>query len=108
MSEEITQVSAITVEALAEYIRLGEPDANEANMLSTLLGVAKSFIMNYDGITEEELDSSQDFVIVVFILCQDMWDNRTMYVDKTNLNTVVKNILDMHVMNQLPDTEASE
>ena len=105
---EITKVSEITAADLADYIRLGDIDDNETNTLNTLLGVAKTFIMNYTGHTEEELDNYQDFVIVVFILCQDMWDNRALYVDKTNLNKVVETILGMHSINLLPTAEASD
>ena len=69
--------------------------------LQNLLNVAKKFIENYTGRTETELDSYQDFVIVVLVLVQDMYDNRTMYVDSNNLNTVVETILGMHSTNLL-------
>lgn len=105
---EVTKVSEITVEDIASYIRLGDIDNDEANTLNALLGVAKTFIMNYTGQAEEDLDNYQDFVIVVFILCQDMWDNRALYVDKTNLNKVVETILGMHSINLLPTPEESD
>ena len=57
--------------------------------------------MSYTGRTETELDSYQDFVVVVLVLVQDMYDNRTMYVDSNNLNTVVETILGMHSTNLL-------
>ena len=47
------------------------------------------------------IDAFVDFVIVVYILCQDMYDNRSMYVDKNNLNKVVDSILGMHCTNLL-------
>lgn len=99
---EITKVSQITANDIAEYIRLDEVGQDDLNTLNSLLGVAKTFIVNYTGRTLEELDNYQDFVIVVLILCQDMWDNRTLYVDKTNLNKVVDTILGMHSVNLLP------
>ena len=76
-------------------------DNDDINTLNTLLNVAKNFIINYTGRTSEELDNYQDFVIVVFVLCQDMWDNRTLYVDSKNLNNVVETILGMHSVNLL-------
>lgn len=102
---EITTVSQITANDIASYIRLDEVGQDELNTLNSLLGVAKTFIMNYTGHTAEELDNYQDFVIVVLILCQDMWDNRTLYVDNTNLNKVVEAILGMHSVNLLPTEE---
>lgn len=102
---EITQVSQITANDIANYIRLDEVEQADLNTLNSLLGVAKTFVMKYTGRTVEELDNYQDFVIVILILCQDMWDNRTLYVDGTNLNKVVETILGMHSVNLLPTEE---
>ena len=99
---QIEKVSDITSMDVADYIRLDEVTDDDTNTLNTLIGISKAFIQNYTGRTEEELDNYQDFVIVVLILCQDMWDNRAMYVDKTNLNYVVESILGLHSVNLLP------
>lgn len=101
----ITAVSQITYSDLADYIRLDEVTTDDQNTLETLLSVAKAFISNYTGQAEADLDNFSDFVIVVFILVQDMWDNRTLYVDKSNLNKVVDTILGMHSVNLLPTAE---
>ena len=97
----ISKVSDITYDEVAEYLRLSELDTADINTLNTLLSVAKTFVSNYTGRSEEELDDYADFIIVVLILCQDMWDNRTLYVDKTNLNKVVETILGLHSVNLL-------
>lgn len=102
----ITKVSEITAADVADYLRLPEVDEATTNTLNNLIGVATTFITNYTGQTE--LDNFQDFVIVVFILCQDMWDTRSLYVDKSNLNNVVDTILGMHSINLLPEAEDSE
>lgn len=98
---QITKVSDITYEDIADYLRITELDNDDINTLNNLLSVSKNFIMNYTGRTEEELDDYNDFVIVVFVLCQDMFDNRTLYVDSKNLNNVVETILGMHSVNLL-------
>lgn len=95
----ITKVSEITYKDVANYIRLVEIFANDIKYLETILKVAISFIKNYTGY--EDLDKFSDFVIVVYILCQDMYDNRAYYVDNTNVNKVVQTILDMHRVNLL-------
>ena len=97
----ITKVSEIQATDVAEYIRIDEVTADDTKFLTTLISVAKDFIEKYTGRSEEELDSFEDFIIVVFILCQDMYDNRTMYVDKSNLNKVVETILGLHQVNLL-------
>lgn len=97
--EEITKVSEITVNYLAEYLRIYELDEKETSLLNNLLNVAKSYIKSYTG--QDDLDKYQDFVIVTLVLVQDMYDNRTLYVDTKNLNTVVETILGMHSVNLL-------
>lgn len=95
----ITKVSDITYQDLAEYIRIPEVTESDQVLLNNLLGVATTFIKNYTGQTD--LDKFQEYVIVVFILVQDMWDNRTLYVDTTNMNKVVESILGLHSVNLL-------
>ena len=97
----ITKVSDITYQDVANYIRLSEVSQDDENTLNTLINVSINFISNYTGKAADELDNYQDFIIVVLILCQDMWDTRTLYVEKTNINKVVETILDMHSENLL-------
>ena len=66
-----------------------------------MLESAKAYIKKYTGLADEGLDSEPDFVIVVYVLCQDAWDNRSYYVDSSNVNKVVENILGLHSVNLL-------
>ena len=99
----VSKVSEITIEDVAKYIRV---DDYEESDIETYLNIAKSYISSYTGIPVmsedgESLDDFPDFVIVVYVLCQDMYDNRAMYVDKGNINKVVQTVLDMHTRNNL-------
>ena len=95
----------MTIEMIASYVRLDyeELSDEEKQELETMLTAAKSFIYGYTGLTQEEADTHEDFPIVVYVLCQDMYDNRTLYVDKNNLNRVVDTILGMHSKNLIPE-----
>lgn len=99
----ITKVSDITVTDVAEYLRLPTGySQGEATLLSNLLTVAKSYCSHYTGKTAAELDKYPDVVIAVLILCQDMYDNRVLYVgDDIEVNNTVKNILGLHEVNLL-------
>lgn len=98
----ITQVSDITAQDIAEYLRIAELTQEDTAFINTTITVAKDYILKYTGIEDaEELDEYADMVIVVFVLCQDMYDNRAMYVDNSNLNRVVENILGLHQRNLL-------
>ena len=104
----ITKISDITYSDIADYIRLSEVSTSEQNYLTTLINISKNYIINYTGIDEANLDNYADLIIVVFVLCQDMYDTRSMYVDKSNLNKVVETILGMHEINLLPNGELND
>ena len=98
---EVSKVSDITAESVAEYLRLDEVTDSEINTLEMLISIATSYIKSYTGLDDAGVDKYPEFVIVVLILCQDMWDNRTMYVDSKDLNNTVQSILAMHSVNLL-------
>lgn len=99
---QIAKVSEVTAADLAEYLRVGEVTESEEGFLSTIIGAAKSYMCKYTGLTAEQLDESSDLVIALLVLCQDMYDNRALYVDSANVNLTVQSILDMHSVNLLP------
>lgn len=99
---QIAKVSEVTAADLAEYLRVGEVTESEEGFLSTIIGAAKSYMAKYTGLDAEHLDESSDFVIALLVLCQDMYDNRALYVDSANVNLAVQSILDMHAVNLLP------
>lgn len=95
------KINEITEDNLINYLRLSpeEIDEKETNEVKTFLETAKEFIYSYTGLTPEEADKHEDFTIAVFVLVQDMYDNRAFYIDKNNLNKVVETILNMHRKN---------
>lgn len=102
------KVSEITAKDVANYLRLSEISEEENKNIELFLDIAKNYIENYTGIPQkseneeaETLDTYSDFIIVVYVLCQDMYDNRVMYIDGKNINNTVKTILDMHTRNNL-------
>ena len=102
------KVSEITAKDIANYLRLSEVSSEDEKDIELFLNIAKNYIENYTGIPQksvnvkdETLDTYSDFIIVVYVLCQDMYDNRRMYVDGKNINNTVKTILDMHTRNNL-------
>jgi hypothetical protein len=97
----INTVSQITASDVAEYLRITDATQEDTNTLNTLLTVAKAYIGEYTGRTIQELDNYKDIISVLLILCQDMWDNRTLYVDSSSVNKVVESILGLHSVNLL-------
>ena len=97
----VTKVSDITAANLAEYLRLVDPSVDDLTTLSSLQGVAETYISQYTGKTIKQLDDYQDIVMAVMVLVQDMWDNRALYVESSNVNKVVESILSLHSGNLL-------
>lgn len=96
----ITKVSEITVEDLKTYLRISDDlSDDDKKFLKTILNSSINYIKNNTGI--DDVDKYSDLVIAVFVLCQDMYDNRTLYVDKNNVNKVVSSILGQHDNNLL-------
>lgn len=92
------KVSEITAANVAEYLRIDEEDVS-AEKLEPILAAAKSYIVNYTAIPLEELDGYEEFYIAVMVLCQDMYDNRSYYVERNYVNKTISTILDMHRRN---------
>lgn len=97
----INKVSDITSQDCADYLRLVDADTNDLNTLQTMLNVAKVYVGEYTGHDLAELNDYKDIIIVILVLVQDMWDNRTLYVDSNNANKVVESILGLHSVNLL-------
>lgn len=98
----ITKVSDITAADIAAYLRIDELTESDADFLTTSINIAIAYILKYTGIEDEAtLDNYVDMVTVVYVLCQDMYDNRALYVDNSNVNRVVETILGLYQRNLL-------
>lgn len=98
----VTKVSDITAQDIAEYLRIPELSEDDEKYIKTTINVAIDYILKYTGIEDAAiLDTYTDMVIAVFVLCQDMYDTRALYVDNSNVNRVVDTILGMHQRNLL-------
>ena len=97
------KISEITVDDLANYVRLDEPDDIEKQELERMKSSAISYMTDYTGLSEEDLDKHEDLTQALFVLVADMFDNRNLYIEgkATNINKSVECILGMHSINLL-------
>ena len=108
---EVKKVSEITAEHVAQYLRLSEPDEDELNLVKTFILAAKTYIKDYTGLSEEELDKYPPLVLVVYIYCSDLWENRTLYVGVRNYakpNDVIMSFLNTYRKNIVSDPISTE
>lgn len=99
---EITNVSDITVQALADYLRIADPSDADNTLLAAIIKAVPAYMSKYTGLSAADLDKSSDMVIAALCLAQDMYDNRSIYADTNKPNLTVQSILDMHSVNLLP------
>ena len=53
---EVSKVSDITAESVAEYLRLDEVTNSEINTLAMLISIATSYIKSYTGLDDAGVD----------------------------------------------------
>jgi uncharacterized phage protein (predicted DNA packaging) len=93
------KISEITIVELKNYLHIYHME--DDNLISAILIASKAFVKNYTGLSDENLDISEDLTMAVFILASELYDNRTYTVDKTSVNPVIQTILNMHSVNLL-------
>ena len=75
----VKKVSEITTSALAEYIHVStEDDGTTEKLLQTFLSAAIGFIKSYINHNDAYLDENSQYVEVVFVLCHNNHDHRTL------------------------------
>lgn len=93
------KISEITIKELKEYANVDHDHDN--TILNSILLAAKSYIKNYTGLTEEQIDSKEDLTIALMVLCNEMYDNRSFSAQDNKSNVIITNILDMYSVNLL-------
>jgi uncharacterized phage protein (predicted DNA packaging) len=101
MSDAYTKISEVTINDLADYLRLPELDSSEEQLLTTIKAAAVNYIVGVTALSVEQLDNYPDLTLALYALSQDMYDNRTIYVDKANISDTVSTILNMYRTNLL-------
>ena len=95
------KITEVNTNTLKDYLRIAELQTDEDKLLEMIIASAKAYILSFTGLKQEEADKYQDLTIAFLLLCQDMYDNRSFYVDKNNINKVAETILFMHAGNLL-------
>lgn len=100
------KISDVQVSDVKQYANIFYND--DDNMVSVIITAAKLFISSYTGLpltstdpTIDSCDNHEDLTIALFVLCNEMYDNRDFTVDATKVNFVIKGIMDIHAVNLL-------
>lgn len=93
------KISEVATSDLKEYAHVYHDQDNY--LFDSILAACKSYIKGYTGLDETKLDEKEELTIALFVLSNELYDNRTFTVENDKVNTVIKSILDMHSVNLL-------
>lgn len=94
------KISEVEVKDLKNYLNVIH-DEDDPLIRSILYG-AKSYIKSYTGLSTENMDNYDELSIALFIIASEMYDNRSMQIDKTSkANPLIENMLSLHSINLL-------
>jgi hypothetical protein len=93
------KISEINKEHLRDYARVDYAD--DDILFDNILLACKSYIKSYTGLTLEGMDAKEDLTMVLFVLSNELYENRSFTVQNDKVNTVIKSIMDMHSVNLL-------
>lgn len=94
--------SEVTVNDLKDYARVDHDD--EDLLFETILEAARSHIRAYTGLTDEILDTLPDTTIALYVIANEMYENRTgTSIDNkaSKFNELLDRILGSHSVNLL-------
>lgn len=101
MTDSYTKISEITLDDLADYLRITELDTDQEQILTTIKAAAVNYIVGVTGLSVDTLDNYADLTLACYAICQDLYDNRSIYVDKANIGDTISTILNMYRINLL-------
>lgn len=104
------KISEVTTDDLKQYANVYH-DLDD-KLFTTILAACKSFISTYTGlplvddpnttdVVEDNCDAHDDLTVALFVIANEMYDNRMMTLDAKGINFVIKQILDSHSVNLL-------
>lgn len=98
------KVSEITQDVILNHLREEESNLEfkDISLINVMKKASIEFCKSQTNLSEKQLDQHEDITIAVLTLISDMWDNRSMTVQRSNTNMVIDTILGKHRMNLVP------
>lgn len=91
------KISDITIEDLKKYANVFHDEDDD--LFDSILTSCKSYIKGYTGLDDVQMDDREELSIAIYVLSNELYDNRMFTVDKNKVNFVVNSILSMHSFN---------
>lgn len=95
------KISEITPEMVKDYCGISDNDSDEI-IKNVLMPSAKSYIVGYTGLSEEEIDEHEDISHAFMVLVNDMYTQRDYTLSfQKQVNPAVSTILGLYSVNYL-------
>lgn len=91
------KISQVTLPTIKDSI--GVTGEYSDSLIEIYKTAAISFIAGYTGLSTEQIDTHEDITVAYLCLIGDMFERRTMTVDKATINPTAKQILSMYAVN---------
>lgn len=91
------KVSDIKLENIKDYLKI-EDDFDD-KLLEILLISAKDYVLNYTGLTIEQIDNKESITVAILSLIADLYENREYTIEKGKVNKITESILNMYCNN---------
>lgn len=93
-------IDEVTVEQIKQYAIIDHND-DDGLIQDILMPAAKAHILEYTGLSVDELDKHESITLAYIALCSFLYDNRSMNILNEKQNAVVQSFLDAHRINLL-------
>ena len=90
------KVSMLQNDIIIKYCNAYEEDID---LITLIKESAIAYIKGQTGLDDIGIDLNEDLTLALLALISDMYDNRSIQVDKDKINPVVDSILFMHSTN---------
>ena len=93
------KISEVTITNLKNYAKVEHTE--DDTLFTAILTAIKAHILSYTGLDADAADLEEDLTMVLFVLSNEMYENRQYTVQNDKVNVVIKSILDKHSINLL-------
>ncbi|MDK2587478.1 head-tail connector protein [Romboutsia sedimentorum] len=96
---DTVKFSNITISLCKQHLNIEEEFVDDDNLIEVGLMYSRDYILNYTGLTVEELDNIPSINIAVLMIVSDSYNRRSSafgYDNNNKINFMLKSILDMH------------
>lgn len=96
------KLNSIALEDIKHHLRIDF--AEDDIYLLELLDVAKSYIKNYTGLEDDDIDSVDEFSSIALMIIADLYENKCItgtssYKTGNSVNKIYESMLNLHCVN---------